>query len=729
MKKRTLCAVLLAASLLAGCAPAASPALPVQTGGWVETDITPDGQSADVYDRQLFASGDTIRLLEKIKDVEKNEDSLILYTSTDRGDTWQRTVPQWAALPEGAQDLRVAISAEGTVCMKASVGVPQEGSSHLMAEDRLYYWQDGWQQIPLQELLPLELPDGMPDTISDIQFDGEDLMIRRGVMGESFALLRADGSVESYSAEAASNAFQFRVTAQDGWVWGTDENDQLFTVDIAGMASSMQPAEGQILMDVKDGSLYGLRGKSVYVRAKNGTVWEQLLDAGNAPRMQGASSVNTVQALDGSCLLVDTWVSLSVNHGAGTRAQLLRYDYDPSLVPPETRTLTVYSLEENPTVRQAVLQCMLEHPELEVQYEVGIQEGLEKEDAVKQLNTRLLAGDAPGVLLLDGLPVDSLVEQGLLADLSSLVDTGGLYPAARAGEQDGKLWYVAGRVKLPLLLAAGYEPPESLDQLAQAVESGPQLHTQSTLPARAVLGQPPAQIAAALLPGMRDKLLHGGQIDRAALEGFYTLVGRLCSAVGPQIREQFWQSEAMEGKCGLEGLSVQTSGLLFFPENAAAGLEILDSLANMCDAFYLKDNGGAVDLGQHCVRGIPGAEGVYLPSVMAGIPAGQEENADAALFLQTLLGHPVQQYELGDGLPVRPESLQSQWGLQPMREYLPHAEEIMQQLEPLLAAARTPAVPDDFDAAVTAAAAQDLAPAEAAAQVCEQLETWLAERG
>src|SRR5699024_8541890 len=124
---------------------------------------------------------------------------------------------------------------------------------------------------------------------------------------------------------------------------------------------------------------------------------------------------------------------------------------------------------------------MLEHPELEVRYEVGMQEGLEKEDVIKQLNTRLLAGEAPDVLILDGLPVDSMVEQGLLTDLSSLVDTEGLYPAARAGERDGKLWYVAGRMKLPLLLGAGYEPPESLDQLAQAVESGPQLHTQSTL--------------------------------------------------------------------------------------------------------------------------------------------------------------------------------------------------------------------------------------------------------
>lgn len=719
MKKRTRCAaLLLAASLLAGCAPAASSALPEQVGGWVETDITPEGLSPDAYDREIFTHGDTIRL------VETTKDAVVLYTSTDRGDSWQRTVPEWAQLPEGAEEAHFALSAEGAVCLEAAVGIPQEGSDHLLLEDRLYVWQDGWQQIPLQEMLPIEMPDGMPEQIFDIQFDGEDLIVCRGMMAESFGLLRADGSTLSYAADAAAHMFTSPLTARDGYVWGVNEDDQIFTVDITGDVCYTQPAEGQILMDVRDGNLYGLRGNSVYVRTENGTVWEQILDAENAPRMQVASAVTAVRALASDCLVVDTWVSLSVRHGAGTRSQLLRYDYDPDLVRPQTRTLTVYSLEENPTVRQTVSQCMLEHPELEVRYEVGMQEGLEKEDAIKQLNTRLLAGEAPDVLILDGLPVDSMVEQGLLADLSSLVDTDGLYPAARAGERDGKLWYVAGRMKLPLLLGAGYEPPESLDQLAQAVESGPQLHTQSTLSDRAVLGQPPEEIAAVLLPGMRDTLLHSGQIDRAALEEFYTLVGRLCSAAGPEIYEQFWRSEQMEEKFG----SSWIDGVTFFPQDAAAQLKTLDSLNELCFAFYYKEADDAVDLGQYCVRGVPGAQRVYVPSVMAGIPAGQEETADAAIFLEKLLSHPVQQYEMDDGLPVRPESLQSQWELEPMREYLPHADDLLPPLESLLAAADTAAVPDYFDEVVLEAAGQDLPAAEAADQVCEQLQTWLAEQ-
>ena len=719
MKKGMCCVGLLAALLLAGCAPDARLEMPIQAGGWVESDITPAALHADAYDREIFTTGSSIRI------VETTKDSIALHTSTNRGDSWQYTVLSWEQLPENAQDPHFAVSEQGGVYLIASVRTKKTGVP--ITEERLYFWQDGWQQIPVNDLLPIELPDDVPDNLWNLHTEGENLVLCRGMNGEILRVLRTDDTMQESLVPNTGQLLTSSMIVRDGRVWGTNQNDQIFTVDAAQQSCLQQPAQGQILMDVKDGRLYGLRGKSVYVRAEKGTVWEQLLDGGNAPRMQVAASVGAVKVLDSSCLLVDTQIAMSVQHGVGRRSQLLRYDYDPHFVPPETRTLTIYSLEENPTVQQAVFQCRLDHPELEVRYEVGMQEGLEQEDVLQQLNTRLRQEDAPDVLILDGLPVDSMVEQGLLANLSSMVDTKGLYPAARAGEQGGMLWYVAGRMKLPLMLGAGYELPESLEQLAQAVESGPQLQRQSDVSNRAVLGQPPEEIAAVLLPGMRSKLLHGGQIDRAALEQFYTLVGRLCSAVGPESYWELWCGEMLEEKYGLEGIGAALGKQVIFPKDAAAKLEIFNSLSNVCNAFYTEDSGAAADLGQYYVRGIPGAEGVYLPYVLAGIPASQKENADAVIFVQTLLSHPVQQYELGDGLPVHPESLQSQWELQPMRKNLPHAENILPQLEALLAAAHIPAVPHDFDTVVTAVAAQDLAPVEAAAQVCEQMKPWLEE--
>lgn len=54
-------------------------------------------------------------------------------------------------------------------------------------------------------------------------------------------------------------------------------------------------------------------------------------------------------------------------------------------------------------------------------------QALSDEDIIKNLNTRLLAGEAPDVLFLDGLPIRSLMEKGVLASLDGVVSMDGYY--------------------------------------------------------------------------------------------------------------------------------------------------------------------------------------------------------------------------------------------------------------------------------------------------------------
>ena len=55
-------------------------------------------------------------------------------------------------------------------------------------------------------------------------------------------------------------------------------------------------------------------------------------------------------------------------------------------------------------------------PKLKFEYTVGMenaeQSGITEEDVVRQLNTQMLAGTSPDILILDGLSADSMIEQG-----------------------------------------------------------------------------------------------------------------------------------------------------------------------------------------------------------------------------------------------------------------------------------------------------------------------------
>ncbi len=63
------------------------------------------------------------------------------------------------------------------------------------------------------------------------------------------------------------------------------------------------------------------------------------------------------------------------------------------------------------------------YPDTEIVYETG--EGAEGSittaDRIRALNARLLSGDGPDILLMDGLSSDSYISKGILADLSPML--------------------------------------------------------------------------------------------------------------------------------------------------------------------------------------------------------------------------------------------------------------------------------------------------------------------
>lgn len=85
-------------------------------------------------------------------------------------------------------------------------------------------------------------------------------------------------------------------------------------------------------------------------------------------------------------------------------------------------TLTIYTLDENSEMLRMLARYREKNPEVEVILEVGMSEGgVTKTDAIKQLNTRLLAGEGPDILILDGLDIERYIEQEMLVSLTELL--------------------------------------------------------------------------------------------------------------------------------------------------------------------------------------------------------------------------------------------------------------------------------------------------------------------
>ena len=138
---------------------------------------------------------------------------------------------------------------------------------------------------------------------------------------------------------------------------------------------------------------------------------------------------------------------------------LSRFTYDETMPATPDKELKVYSLKKDQTLQQAVSAYQKAHQDVFVKYEVGMsgENGLTAEDAIKALNTEIMAGNGPDVIMLDGLPIESYLAKGMLADLSenlkAVEEKEEFFDnITRVYEEDGKIYAIPTRFRSPLLM-------------------------------------------------------------------------------------------------------------------------------------------------------------------------------------------------------------------------------------------------------------------------------------
>lgn len=160
-------------------------------------------------------------------------------------------------------------------------------------------------------------------------------------------------------------------------------------------------------------------------------------------------------------------------------ACLVRYVYDATVPTVPNETVRAYSLTDNSALRQAIFLYQTQNPEVYVEYEIGMEEGssITKEDALKKLNTQIMAGQGPDFLILSGMPVDSYMEKGFLEDVSPLIDSlegeEKLFDnIVNAFQKDGKIYTVPCDINLPTILCREkyLSDIQNLEDIADAVE-------------------------------------------------------------------------------------------------------------------------------------------------------------------------------------------------------------------------------------------------------------------
>ncbi len=416
------------------------------------------------------------------------------------------------------------------------------------------------------------------------------------------------------------------------------------------------------IFPAEEAGVYLVCSKGVYRHVIGGTVMEQVINGGlssfSDPMKHVVKMIRTAE--EGFM-------------AAFSEGKISTFTYDPNISTVPAQTLTAYSLTENDILRQAIISYQGAYPDVYVEYRVGMDEesGVTREDAVKKLNTEIMAGKGPDFLILDGLPADSYVEKGVLADLAPYLtelekEEKILSNIKESFTADGKIYMIPAAITVSLYMTdrENMTNVSELSGLADMIEKLRREH-----PGEGILETySEDMILNALMPVSAPLWIEdGGQLNVEEMTTYLEQTKRIYDACMEGLpenllqqyleREQNWVTSSNEVAAynDLQGGAVQ---IVAGNEKVALG-----ELKNAYNYAFLKsvnkvENG---EKGVNCQSALtPGSvKDAFRPYALMGINAASDKTELSGGLLREVLSKEMQSMIYPTGFPVNEEGLQT----------------------------------------------------------------------
>ena len=409
----------------------------------------------------------------------------------------------------------------------------------------------------------------------------------------------------------------------------------------------------------EDDAIYIAGQKGLYRHVPGGSAMEQVID-GSLSILGNPANTIMDMAMTGS----STFLALLSD---GTP---VRFVYNPDIPAVPADRLKVYSLEDNATVRQVISLYQTANPSVYVEYEVGLSQSdsVTREDALKNLNTRIIAGEGPDVLVLDNMPADSYIEKGLLMDIAPVFDgmsgDEAIFPnVLEPFRKDGHVHMAPCEIQLPYLFGRGgdLDKMTDLSGIAGAMED-----LRRDNPAADILrfSSPKAVMrifSMACAPGWRTA---DGSVDYEAVSDFIAQTKRIYDAQMDgltdaqleqwEIWSRIYMSDSGEALEDSDEIRMHGGEIYFVGDMC----KLVPGSMKEIDEYTLQVSAAMTEGFEDC-RVIPmtGQCGsVFWARTLLGISASGANTALAQEFVKTAYGMEAQAAVLG-GIPVNKKAI------------------------------------------------------------------------
>lgn len=355
---------------------------------------------------------------------------------------------------------------------------------------------------------------------------------------------------------------------------------------------------------------------------------------------------------------------LALYNQEGNRAVLVRYVYDKEARVTADNQLVIYGLEENKTIKQAVSRFQKDHPDVRVRYKTGSgqENGTTRADQIRVLNTELLSGNGADILVLDGLPLESYIEKGVLMDMTGFYEelekeNPLLDNIVKSMKKEKGIYQMPVRMKVLAMYGSleEVEALQSLDSLSSYLEQGD---------------------GKDILDNARSHEHYLRLLLNLNYKEVFTEDGKAVSE--EELKKLLKTAKKLGESVGVEADTVKEFYLGRMPEMTEENLlkemgeELLYNISTGNDlrarkhkAAVVTEAEGISDLMITCevLRELgtspQGIHGLYIPRGMVGVCESSGNKELAQEFLKTLFSEEIQSLDLNDGFPVNEKALEA----------------------------------------------------------------------
>lgn len=334
-----------------------------------------------------------------------------------------------------------------------------------------------------------------------------------------------------------------------------------------------------------------------------------------------------------------------------------------------TGTVTVYCLQSSSVVQEMINVYQRTHPNVEVQLVIGMDEdsNITVDQAVVSLNTELLSGNGPDVIIMDGLNVREYQEKGLLLELSDLYgDINQKFELmtniTESYMTEEGIYAIPAHVSPTLMLGKQdiVEQMDTMEELAEYVEKN------DSLIGNSLSMYTWEQLYNVLYPCVSNQILNDdNKYDSVKMEQFIKNFKRIWKTLEKQLEEHGdrWQYEdlkenfAEERGINLDSYLLLNLNNLAMPEISGQSLGIGRIYKNINFTLMFGIARKQPDY-IYCPLSL-GDKAVYTPVAIAAINAGSSNIELARDFVSEMFA-PTEQEVAGsmvEGIPVNWEGL------------------------------------------------------------------------